>query len=76
MDDIHVAGLASRITNKNLNSALSPFAYPFAPMSLGLFDADPSRILSILHHQTMLAEEALRYLFFLLLIFIIKSCIE
>lgn len=60
MDDAHMTGIASRLTNKNLNSALSPFAYPFAPIGLGLFDTDPSRILSILHHQTMLAEEALR----------------
>ncbi|KAG4077895.1 hypothetical protein HA402_013829 [Bradysia odoriphaga] len=39
----------------------TPFAFPFNPLGLALFDTDPSRILSILHHQTLLAEEALRY---------------
>ncbi|XP_059617433.1 uncharacterized protein LOC132262249 isoform X1 [Phlebotomus argentipes] len=40
----------------------TPFAFPFAPLGLGLFDADPSRMLSFLHHhQSLLAEEALRY---------------
>ncbi|XP_037937319.1 oocyte zinc finger protein XlCOF6-like [Teleopsis dalmanni] len=38
----------------------SPFVFPFNPLGLGLFDIDPSRILSMLHHQTWLAEEALR----------------
>lgn len=38
----------------------TPFAFPFNPLGLALFDTDPSRILSILHHQTLLAEEALR----------------
>lgn len=37
-----------------------PFGYPLSALGLSLFDADPSRILSILHHQTILAEEALR----------------
>ncbi|XP_037920973.1 broad-complex core protein isoforms 1/2/3/4/5 isoform X2 [Hermetia illucens] len=39
----------------------TPFVFPFSPLSLGLFDTDPSRILNMLHHQTLLAEEALRY---------------
>ncbi|XP_070139232.1 zinc finger protein 316 isoform X4 [Drosophila bipectinata] len=38
----------------------TPFAFPFTPLGLSLFDIDPSRILSLLHHQTWLAEEALR----------------
>lgn len=38
----------------------APFAFPFNPLGMGLFDTDPSRILAILHHQTLLAEEALR----------------
>uniref|UniRef100_A0A182V8D3 C2H2-type domain-containing protein n=1 Tax=Anopheles merus TaxID=30066 RepID=A0A182V8D3_ANOME len=38
-----------------------PFVFPFAPLGLGLFDADPQRLLSLLHHQSALAEEALRY---------------
>ncbi|XP_043065480.1 uncharacterized protein LOC122320904 [Drosophila ficusphila] len=38
----------------------TPFAFPFSPLGLSLFDIDPSRILSLLHHQTWLAEEALR----------------
>ncbi|XP_031628959.1 broad-complex core protein isoforms 1/2/3/4/5 isoform X2 [Contarinia nasturtii] len=38
-----------------------PFGYPLSALGIGLFDADPSRLLSILHHQTLLAEEALRY---------------
>lgn len=38
----------------------APFAFPFNPLGMGLFDSDPSRILAILHHQTLLAEEALR----------------
>lgn len=37
-----------------------PFAFPFNPLGMSLFDTDPSRILAILHHQTLLAEEALR----------------
>lgn len=40
--------------------ATPPFGFPFNPLTLGLFEADPSRLLSILHHQTLLAEEALR----------------
>lgn len=47
-------------SNKHASSALMPFGFPFNPMNLSLFDADPSRLLSILHHQTVLAEEALR----------------
>ncbi|GAB0094379.1 longitudinals lacking protein, isoforms A/B/D/L [Sergentomyia squamirostris] len=40
----------------------TPFGFPFAPLGLGLFDADPSRMLTFLHHhQSLLAEEALRY---------------
>uniref|UniRef100_A0A182Y7G5 Uncharacterized protein n=1 Tax=Anopheles stephensi TaxID=30069 RepID=A0A182Y7G5_ANOST len=38
-----------------------PFVFPFAPLGLGLFDTDPQRLLSMLHHQSALAEEALRY---------------
>lgn len=38
----------------------TPFAFPFNPLGMSLFDTDPSRILAILHHQTLLAEEALR----------------
>uniref|UniRef100_A0A182P7X9 C2H2-type domain-containing protein n=1 Tax=Anopheles epiroticus TaxID=199890 RepID=A0A182P7X9_9DIPT len=38
-----------------------PFVFPFAPLGLGLFDTDPQRLLSLLHHQSALAEEALRY---------------
>ncbi|XP_058815164.1 uncharacterized protein LOC131678824 isoform X1 [Topomyia yanbarensis] len=38
-----------------------PFVFPFAPLGLGLFDTDPKRILNLLHHQSALAEEALRY---------------
>ncbi|XP_037823935.1 gastrula zinc finger protein xFG20-1-like isoform X2 [Lucilia sericata] len=38
----------------------TPFAFPFTPLGLSLFDIDPSRILTMLHHQTWLAEEALR----------------
>ncbi|XP_059224055.1 uncharacterized protein LOC106091895 isoform X2 [Stomoxys calcitrans] len=38
----------------------TPFAFPFTPLGLSLFDIDPSRILTLLHHQTWLAEEALR----------------
>lgn len=39
----------------------TPFL-PFAPLGLGLFDSDPSRsLLNLLHHQTLIAEEALRY---------------
>uniref|UniRef100_A0A182IYW3 C2H2-type domain-containing protein n=1 Tax=Anopheles atroparvus TaxID=41427 RepID=A0A182IYW3_ANOAO len=30
-------------------------------LGLGLFDTDPQRLLSLLHHQSALAEEALRY---------------
>lgn len=37
-----------------------PFVFPFAPLGLGLFDTDPKRILNLLHHQSALAEEALR----------------
>ncbi|XP_055304688.1 broad-complex core protein isoforms 1/2/3/4/5-like isoform X2 [Sitodiplosis mosellana] len=48
--------------NKSLSAPPTPpFGYPLSTLGLGLFDADPSRILSILHHQTLLAEEALRY---------------
>ncbi|XP_055389676.1 myb-like protein A [Condylostylus longicornis] len=40
----------------------SSFPLPFtSPLGLGLFDTDPSRILAILHHQALLAEETLRY---------------
>lgn len=47
--------------NKSLSAPpTSPFGYPLSALGLGLFDSDPSRILSILHHQTLLAEEALR----------------
>lgn len=46
--------------HKSLNASATPFPYPLASLGLGLFDADPSRILSFLHHQTLLAEEALR----------------
>uniref|UniRef100_A0A182FJP9 Uncharacterized protein n=1 Tax=Anopheles albimanus TaxID=7167 RepID=A0A182FJP9_ANOAL len=38
-----------------------PFVFPFAPLGLGLFDADPQRLLTLLQHQSALAEEALRY---------------
>ena len=37
----------------------SPGAFPF-PFGFGIFDSDPSRILQLLHHQNVLAEEALR----------------
>lgn len=47
----------------HLNRCPLPLTFPFAPFSLGLFDTDPSRLLSFLHHQTLLAEEALRYLY-------------
>lgn len=43
------------------NRCPPPFL-PFAPLGLGLFDSDPSRsLLNLLHHQTLIAEEALRY---------------
>lgn len=42
----------------------TPFAFPFTPLGLSLFDTDPTRILSMLHHQTLLAEEALRWVIF------------
>lgn len=38
----------------------APFALPFTPFGLSLFDIDPSRILGMLQHQTWLAEEALK----------------
>ncbi|XP_039961414.1 platelet binding protein GspB [Bactrocera tryoni] len=38
----------------------APFAFPFTPFGLSLFDIDPSRILGMLRHQTWLAEEALK----------------
>ncbi|KAL9879136.1 maternal gene required for meiosis isoform 2-T16 [Glossina fuscipes fuscipes] len=38
----------------------TPFAFPFSPLGLNLFDIDPSRILSMLHHQSWFTEEALR----------------
>lgn len=47
--------------NKSLSAPPTPpFGYPLSALGIGLFDADPSRLLSILHHQTLLAEEALR----------------
>ena len=70
--NMHKAGLSIAASNKSSSSAMGfsginnnnvgaiPFVFPFAPLGLGLFDADPSRILNILHHQSMLAEEALR----------------
>lgn len=56
-----LAGMHSSSLGQKLSPSISPFAYPLSSIGLNVFDADPSRILSILHHQTMLAEEALRY---------------
>lgn len=59
MEDVNFPGYRSSLSAQ-LNRVPLPFAFPFAPLGLGLFDADPSRLLSLLHHQTILAEEALR----------------
>lgn len=46
----------------HLNRCPSTPFLPFPPLGLGLFDSDPSRsLLNLLHHQTLIAEEALRY---------------
>lgn len=52
--------IASNLTKSLSAPPTPPFGYPLSALGLSLFDADPSRILSILHHQTILAEEALR----------------
>lgn len=52
--------IASSLSKSLSAPPTPPFGYPLSALGLSLFDADPSRILSILHHQTILAEEALR----------------
>jgi hypothetical protein len=53
--------LSSQFAFPFLNNAASAAATSSSPLGLGLFDTDPSRLLTLLHHQTLLAEEALRY---------------
>lgn len=52
--------MMSQLSNRSPLAGAAAFPMPFAPLSLGLFDTDPSRILNLLHHQSLLAEEALR----------------
>jgi hypothetical protein len=68
---------AQHSASRGIPSLSSPFPFPFStlPLGLGLFDVastssaassssqaiDPSRILSLLHQQSLLAEELLRY---------------